>query len=198
MQLNDNELSHGLTPYDVIAELGSKFFRAQVIGDFPEAEARLFLQQALGATIINAEWADIFEASLQRYERVHSLLCCLFGFQVKCMHEQTAAALAPTCVQICGGNAGDLLSAAESFKELQDWTSGEICCVIRAWALLPPTVTSAHCRHSLPCCSLGGGVHQPPGGSQCGAARGPWVERSPVQHCGAASSPGPSWCSHCR
>ena len=59
MQLNDNDMSHGLTPYDVIAELGSKFFRAQAIGDFPEAEARLFLEQALGATITDAEWADI-------------------------------------------------------------------------------------------------------------------------------------------
>lgn len=40
---------------------------AQVIGDFPEGEARLFLEQALGATITDAEWADIFEASVQIY-----------------------------------------------------------------------------------------------------------------------------------
>ena len=67
MQLIDNDMSHGLTPYDVIADLGSEVFRAQVIGDFPEAEARLFLEQALVATITDAEWADIFEASVQTY-----------------------------------------------------------------------------------------------------------------------------------
>ena len=128
LQVADILLSHVLTPYGVIAELGSKFFRVQVIGDFPEAEARLFLEQALGAIITGAEWADIYEASVQTCIKgpfpalpALSPVC----FQVECMHGRAAAALASTPMQVCGGNAGDLLSAVQDFKVLKDWASGE-------------------------------------------------------------------------
>lgn len=46
------------------AELGSKVFKTQVIGDFPEAEARLYLEQNMGASTTDAEWAHIFEVRL--------------------------------------------------------------------------------------------------------------------------------------
>ena len=119
-----------LTPYGVIAELGSKFFRVQVIGDFPEAEARLFLEQALGATIAGAEWADIFEASVQTrikgpFPALPALSPVCFLEEVECMHGRAAAALASTPMQVCGGNAGDLLSVVQDFKVLKNWTSGE-------------------------------------------------------------------------
>ena len=63
-------------PLGATAELGSQSFEAQVIGDFPEAEARLYLEQDLGANITDAEWAAIFEVCVQ-VSRCPSLLCSL-------------------------------------------------------------------------------------------------------------------------
>ena len=48
------------------AELDGPFFETQVVGDFPEPEARLYLEHTLGASITDAEWAEIFEV------RVHA------------------------------------------------------------------------------------------------------------------------------
>ena len=59
------------------AELGDPFFEAQVIGDFPEAEARLYLEQTLGASITDANWAEIFEVCVHACMKSHSLLCRL-------------------------------------------------------------------------------------------------------------------------
>ena len=113
-----------LTPYSVIAELGSKFFRVQVIGDFPEAEARLFLEQALGATITGAEWADIFEASIRTC--IKGPFPALPALSLVCLPGGVHAWTGGCCcsMQVCGGNAGDLLSAVQDFKVLKDWTSG--------------------------------------------------------------------------
>ena len=58
------------------AELGSQCFETQVIGNFPEAEARLYLEQSLRASVTDAEWAAIFEVRVQ-VSRHHSLLCRL-------------------------------------------------------------------------------------------------------------------------
>ena len=53
-----------------------------MIGDFPEAEARLYLEQMLGASITGAEWAQVFEVCVHACIRNYSLLCRLFI--VKC------------------------------------------------------------------------------------------------------------------
>eukprot|EP00891_Asterochloris_glomerata_P004997 jgi/Astpho2/4997/Aster-05935 len=42
-------------------KLDGPFFETQVVGDFPEPEARLFLEHVLGASVTDAEWAEIFE-----------------------------------------------------------------------------------------------------------------------------------------
>ena len=70
---------------------------------------------------------------------VHSLLCRLFGFQVECMLGRAAAALASTHVQVCGGNAGDLLSAVQDFQVLKDWTSGEQLLCDDGWSFIMPS-----------------------------------------------------------
>ena len=51
-------------PCGAIAGLGVDFFDVQVIGDFPAAEARLFLERTMGARISDAEWAEIFGGSV--------------------------------------------------------------------------------------------------------------------------------------
>ena len=42
-----------------IAELDDPFFETQVVGDFREPEARLYLEHTLGASVTDAEWAEI-------------------------------------------------------------------------------------------------------------------------------------------
>ena len=36
-----------------------------MIEDFPQAEARLYLEHNMGASITDAEWAEIFEVRVQ-------------------------------------------------------------------------------------------------------------------------------------
>ena len=54
------------------AELASEPIEPQVIGDFPEAEARICLKQNMGASTTDAEWAAIFEV------RVHAGIKALY------------------------------------------------------------------------------------------------------------------------
>ncbi len=68
--------------FGATAELGSESFEPQVIGDFPEAEARLYLEQTLGASITDAKWAEVFEVCVHACIKSHSLFCRLFI--VKC------------------------------------------------------------------------------------------------------------------
>ena len=111
-----------LIPCGAIAGLGVDFFEVQVIGDFPEAEARLFLEQVMGATITEAEWAEIFGVSFHAcVRRPVPLLCCLSGHLKR---DEGGCHLALSHVQVCGGNAGRLRSAVQHFSTLKDWTRG--------------------------------------------------------------------------
>ena len=64
------------------AELDGPFFETQVVGDFPEPEARLYLEHTLGASVTDAEWAEIFEVC------VHACI------------KQSFPALSPVCCQV--------------------------------------------------------------------------------------------------
>lgn len=110
-----------LMPCGAIAELGVDFFEVQVVGDFPEAEARLFLEKTLGASISDADWAEIFGV------RVHA---CVRGpvpalLPIRFLSGMEGAAIpASPHVQVCGGNAGRLCTAVKHFRTFKSWTGG--------------------------------------------------------------------------
>ena len=105
--------------------MSSRFFKTQVVGDCSEAEACLYLEQNMGASVADAEWAEIYEVCVP-VPRVHFLHCRLVHLQVLRRDGQTAAhATSPVRhVQVCGGNAGDLLAAIEQCRLHKDWEKG--------------------------------------------------------------------------
>ena len=60
------------------AELGSQAFEIQVIGNLPEAEARLYLEQTMGTSVTDAEWAATFEVRVHACVEGRFLFCRLF------------------------------------------------------------------------------------------------------------------------
>ena len=70
-----------------------------MIGDFPKAEARLYLEHNMGASITDAEWAKVFDVRIDActngscmYQGVHLLLCRLVHLQVQRSDDQMAVA----------------------------------------------------------------------------------------------------------
>ncbi len=119
-----------LMPCGAIAELGVDFFEVQVVGDFPEAEARLFLEKTLGASISDADWAEIFGV------RVHA---CVKGpvpalLPIRFLSGMEGAAIpAPLmcrCVEAMQGVFALLLSTLG--RSRVGLAVGDICCVIMA------------------------------------------------------------------
>ena len=101
-----------------------------MIGDFPEAEARLFLEQTLGANITDAEWAEIFGVSF--HARVRVLFSALSPVRFV-RGVDRAAALAFTYVQVCGGNAGRLAVLLDTLtRSKTGQVVGDVCCMIMA------------------------------------------------------------------
>ena len=120
--------------------MSCQFFKTQVIGDFPEAEARLYLEQNMGASTTDAEWAQIFEVRLQAYDKVSfcSVACFTLNSGRGMPRQRSLVALPCGHVQVCGGNAGDLLRAIGQYAVFKDWTRGGLImlCVIIFRAML--------------------------------------------------------------
>ena len=110
-----------LMPCGAIAERGVDCFDVQVIGDFPEAEARVFLEKPWGASISDTDWAQVFGV------RVHA---CVKGpapalLPIRFLSGmEGAAATASPHVQLCGGKAGRLCTAVKHFRTFKGWTGG--------------------------------------------------------------------------
>eukprot|EP00891_Asterochloris_glomerata_P008540 jgi/Astpho2/8540/Aster-05574 len=51
-------------------KLDDPFFETQVVGDFREPEARLYLEHTLGASVTDAEWAEIFGRCVEAMQAV--------------------------------------------------------------------------------------------------------------------------------
>ena len=88
-------------------ELQEGFFTTEVIGDFPEPEARAYFQGLMMANNIEVkdkEWASVFEVR-------HTLLSPVIWLGTVLLESVSSAAL-----QVCGGNAGFLNITARLFK----------------------------------------------------------------------------------
>ncbi len=87
------------------------------LGDFPEPEARTFFQGLMSnrRQLSDKEWASIFEVRV-----VHLVWCTL------------CQALPSAATQVCGSNAGHLITTSGYLKTHDDVQAGA-CLVLDAW-----------------------------------------------------------------
>ena len=133
-----------LEPHAVFmsAEIGYGFFIVEVIGDFPEEEARQFTEYTLARAgksshLTNDDWHRVHEVRRGSRRRVATEGCyCNFCVHiashqlrsgVKILHRAPAncdAEALSFVLQVCGGNAGQLRIAVSSYWG--DWTAGAL------------------------------------------------------------------------
>ena len=97
------------------AEVKVGFFVTEVIGDFPEPEARKFFQGLMSNNreLTDKEWASIFEV---RHEQFSYLTCTLV---------QLLLELVPSAaLQVCGGNAGSLVTSSQLVESSDNVQAG--------------------------------------------------------------------------
>ena len=115
---------------------GYGWIHTQDLGDFPEPEARAFFQGLLSnrREPRDTEWASIFEVRV-----LHLFWCTL------------CQALSSLSTQVCGGNAGQLITASQYLDTFEDVQAG-LCPVLDAWAfrvLQRPADRSPICATAL-------------------------------------------------
>ena len=82
------------------ASVGKTFYNVQVIGDFPADEARQFFDTLVEGTVSEKDWELVYEVRLKHIE---------LTVIAAPAHTSMQGAL-----QVCGGNAGLLLRAANT------------------------------------------------------------------------------------
>ena len=96
-------------------ELQEGFCTTEVIGDFPEPEARIYFQRLMmskSREVTDKEWASVFEVR-------HS--CSLLSSDMAQVLLEVVLAAA---LQVCGGNAGFLNITARFFRITGDVQAG--------------------------------------------------------------------------
>ena len=96
-------------------ELQEGFFTTEVIGDFPEPEARTYFQRLMmskSREVTDKEWASVFE--------VRHTCSLLSSDMAQTLLEVVLAA----ALQVCGGNAGFLNITARFFRITGDVQAG--------------------------------------------------------------------------